>query len=74
MLPGFARQVRGTSSYSGWDNIFRINVFVGLGIAFTVHVVLHAIFPAPGGRGSSPFGERRHGLLADAITINGEAS
>ncbi len=41
LLPGFARQVRGISDYSGWDNIFRINFFVGLGIAFIVHAVLH---------------------------------
>jgi cytosine/uracil/thiamine/allantoin permease len=65
LLPGFVRQVRGTYNYSGWDNIFRINFFVGFGIAFTVHAVLHAIFPAPGGRGGSPFGERKQGVLAD---------
>lgn len=74
MLPGFARQVRGVSAYHGWDNIFRINFFVGLGIAFAVHAVLHAVFPAPGGRGSSPFGERRHGVLANRTTFEGDSS
>ncbi|ERF70196.1 hypothetical protein EPUS_00384 [Endocarpon pusillum Z07020] len=74
MLPGFARQVRGVSAYNGWDNIFRINFFVGLGIAFAVHAVLHAVFPAPGGRGSSPFGERRHGVLADRTNLEGDSS
>ncbi|KAF7510903.1 hypothetical protein GJ744_005733 [Endocarpon pusillum] len=74
MLPGFARQVRGVSAYNGWDNIFRINFFVGLGIAFAVYAVLHAVFPAPGGRGSSPFGERSHGVLADRTTLEGYSS
>jgi cytosine/uracil/thiamine/allantoin permease len=68
LLPGFANQVRGTSTsaYTGWDNIFRINFFVGFGIAFVVHVTLHAIFLAPGARGASSFvGERKLGVLAD---------
>jgi nucleobase:cation symporter-1, NCS1 family len=66
LLPGFANQVRGASAaYGGWDNIFRINFFVGFGIAFVLHVALHTIFPAPGARGASSFvGERRAGVLA----------
>jgi cytosine/uracil/thiamine/allantoin permease len=74
MLPGFIRQTRGISGYSGWDNIFRINFFAGLGIAFVIHAVLHRVFPAPGGRGSSSFGETKQGVLADRRTLNEEAS
>ena len=66
LLPGFAHQVRGISAYGGWDNIFRINFFVGFGIAFVVHVALNAVFPAPGARGGSSFvGECKLGVLAD---------
>lgn len=74
LLPGFARQVRGISDYSGWDKIFRINFFVGLGIAFIIHSVLHGIFPAPGARGSSSFGESKRGVLADRTPLDEEAS
>jgi nucleobase:cation symporter-1, NCS1 family len=73
MLPGFVRQTRGISGYSGWDNLFRINFFAGLGIAFVIHAVLHGISPATGGKGSSTFGERKQGLLADRTTLNEEA-
>ena len=74
LLPGFVRQARGISDYSGWDNILRISFFVGLGLAFIIHVVLHGIFPAPGGRGSSPFGERKQGVLTDSTTADEETS
>jgi nucleobase:cation symporter-1, NCS1 family len=74
LLPGFARQVRGTSNYSGWDNIFRINFFAGLGIAIVIHTMLHGIFPALGRGGSSPFGERKQGILADRTALDEEAS
>lgn len=64
LIPGFVRQVRMTYNNSGWDNLFKINFFMGFGFAFVTHLILHRIFPTPGRTGSSPFvGVKKRGIL-----------
>ena len=67
LMPGFIRQIRGTSSYSGWDCLFKLSYFFGFGVAFAVHAVLHMAFPTLGQRGNTPFVLNRRGTLAGEV-------
>ncbi|KAL8656715.1 MAG: hypothetical protein Q9210_000056 [Variospora velana] len=65
LLPGFVPTVRGEEEYSGWNNLVRLNVFIGLTVAFVVHLGLHTVFPTRGSKGDSPFVNTDRGLLED---------
>ena len=69
LLPGFVRQVRGTSDYSAWDNLFELEFFIGFEIAFITHLGLHTLFPAPRKRGSSSFDTKDHGIPKSEDTV-----
>ncbi|KAI4143684.1 MAG: hypothetical protein LQ341_002852 [Variospora aurantia] len=74
LLPGFVRTVRGEEEYSGWDNLVRLNVFIGLTVAFVVHFVLHTVLPARGSKGDSPFVNTDRGLFEDEQRNEGRVS
>ena len=65
LLPGFIRQIRGTSNYSGWDHLYEISYFAGFVISFTVYWLLNISSPVPGRRGNSPFLLKKLGVLAE---------
>lgn len=55
ILPGFIRQIRLESTENPWDHLFQLTYFVGFGIAFGVHWLLHTVFPVPGQSGGGIF-------------------
>ena len=63
LLPGFIREIRGTSNHSGWDHLYEISYFAGFVISFVVYLVLNALFPIRGRKGSSPFLHKGVGVL-----------
>lgn len=45
LLPGFVRQIRGTSNGSGWDHLYDLSYFFGFLVALLVHWGLFVVVP-----------------------------
>jgi nucleobase:cation symporter-1, NCS1 family len=70
LIPGFVREVRMTYDYTGWDNLYRMNFFMGFLFAFVTHLILNKVFPVPGKTGSSPFvGLKSAGVLSNDRSV-----
>lgn len=46
LLPGFVRQIKGTSSGSGWDHLYDLSYFFGFLVALTIYWALSVAAPS----------------------------
>ncbi|KIW27545.1 uncharacterized protein PV07_07273 [Cladophialophora immunda] len=60
MLPGFAREVKGTSDGNGWDRLYQMSYFFGFITAGLLYWTFHTLFPVERQTGSSPFTLEAH--------------